>query len=293
MNSREANSDSSAENSVFIHPNAEAELAGVAVKLPPFWKPDPRVWFLQTEAVFRTSRVTADQSKFDYVVRSIDTEILCQVSDIIVNPPKENKYECIKNRLIVTFAESETQRIRKLLNDLELGDRKPSQLLCEMRNLADNKVNEKFLKSLWLQRLPMQMQTILATSSEDLPTLSLMADQVWELQSTAYQAATISSNNYDSCIADLKNEIAELKMEVSFLRERSCPANSSNQPFTRARNTSRERNSQSVDICYYHQRFGGRAYKCTPPCQFQKGNNKDQGNARPDFFRRQRAGREK
>ncbi|XP_023212152.1 uncharacterized protein LOC111615009 [Centruroides sculpturatus] len=119
-------------------------LARVAVKVPPFWKPDPCIWFLQFEAQFRNAGISSDQTKFDTVVSYIDAEILTQVSDILLSPLGWGKYELIKERLISAFADSETQRTKKLLTEMELGDRKPSQLLCEMRNLADEKIGENF-----------------------------------------------------------------------------------------------------------------------------------------------------
>ncbi|XP_067119141.1 uncharacterized protein [Centruroides vittatus] len=165
-----------------VRPNPEHRtdicLARVAVKVPPFWKPDPRIWFLQIEAQFRNARISSDQTNFDTVVSCIDAEILTQVSDILLNLPSSGKYELIKERLISAFADSEIQRTKKLLTDMELGDRKPAQLLCEMRNLADKKIGENFLKTLWLQRLPINMRSIQSVSSDELSKLAAMADQI-------------------------------------------------------------------------------------------------------------------
>jgi hypothetical protein len=38
--------------------------------------------------------------------------------------------------------------------ELELGDKKPSQLLREMRMLAGTQVKDDFLKTIFIQRLP-------------------------------------------------------------------------------------------------------------------------------------------
>lgn len=46
--------------------------------------------------------------------------------------------------------------MRKLLNEIDLSDRRLLQLLRRMRNLAQNGVSEELLKSLWLQRLSQQ-----------------------------------------------------------------------------------------------------------------------------------------
>ncbi|XP_035212356.1 uncharacterized protein LOC118186382 [Stegodyphus dumicola] len=136
-----------------------ATIAKVSIKIPPFWKPDPKIWFLHIEAQFRNAGITVDQTKCDYVVNSIETGTLSQISDILTKPPDNGKYSAIKKRLIEFFADSGTQKTQKLLTELELGNKKPSQLFCEMRNkLTAEKVPDEFLKTLWMQRIPLNMR---------------------------------------------------------------------------------------------------------------------------------------
>lgn len=108
---------------------SKSEVAKVSVKPPPFWKPTPALWFAQLEVQFQTSGITVDDTKFSYIIQAVDTEILCEVSDIVTSPPATCKYETLKNRLITVFADSEEKRLRSLLTELELGDRRLSQLL--------------------------------------------------------------------------------------------------------------------------------------------------------------------
>ena len=65
---------------------------------------------------------------------------------------------------------------------MEIGNKKPSVLLREMRNLANGNVTDDFLRTMWLQRLPTQTQAILATSSESLENLAKMADKIGDIQ---------------------------------------------------------------------------------------------------------------
>ncbi|KYB29505.1 hypothetical protein TcasGA2_TC032970 [Tribolium castaneum] len=78
----------------------------------------------------------ADQSKYFTIVAALDCSVLQSVSDILTNPPETQKYETIKAKLISAYTDSQEKQLRKLLNELELGDRKPSQLLREMKTLA-------------------------------------------------------------------------------------------------------------------------------------------------------------
>ena len=71
-------------------------------------------------------------------------------TDILANPPAEHKYETIKNKIIAEFTDSQERQIRKLINELELGDKKPSQLLRQMKTLAARQITDDVLKTLWL-----------------------------------------------------------------------------------------------------------------------------------------------
>lgn len=107
-------------------------VARVTIKLPPFWKLDPELWFAQIEAQFVTANVVSDATKYYYVVGTIESDILSQVADLIKQPPAHNKYQALKARLVTQFGESNDNKLKRLLHGLELGDRKPSHLLQEM-----------------------------------------------------------------------------------------------------------------------------------------------------------------
>ena len=66
-------------------------------------------------------------------------EYATEVRNLLINPPEENPYEKLKEKLISRIADSECQKIRQLLTPEELGDRKPTQLLCKMQQLLGEK----------------------------------------------------------------------------------------------------------------------------------------------------------
>lgn len=144
-------------------PGAEgssSELARVAFRAPTFWRNNPELWFMQVESSFHVSKITDDQTKYHSVVSALDCEVLTFISDILKNPPKENLYNTLKERIIKHFAETETARLRLLFQELSLGDKRPSQLLHEMQNLASGQMTDEGIRALWLQRLPVEMQLL-------------------------------------------------------------------------------------------------------------------------------------
>ena len=104
------------------------QIAKLAVKLPPLWWNNIKLWFVQWMSNFQLSEITNDITKYYNIVTAIDPETLTAVSNILLNPPEQNKYNTLKSRTIQEFSDSEYQQIFKLLSELELGDDKPSHL---------------------------------------------------------------------------------------------------------------------------------------------------------------------
>lgn len=249
----------------------------IGLKIPPIWKSHIALWVKQCEVAFEVSNIVKDETKFAHLIANIDSETLTHVSDIVLNPPAQDKFLALKNRLISEFQDSESQQIKKLLSEIQLGDKKPTLLLRQMRDLATDKVSEDFLKNIWLQRLPTNIQAILSTSNEKLTQLAELADKIHEInpayQSNVYATSHSHQQNTDifSAINALNKQIEDLTKQVGRLsRDQNQKS-----PGFRARSKSRERNFQDKnksDICYFHRRFKDEARKCVAPCNFLEKN---------------------
>jgi len=200
-------------NENLINPPPRMELSRVSFKAPPFWKANPELWFIQLESNFVTSGITNDTTKFHSVVAAIDTDILTYVSDIVRSPPETNKYESLKQRIVCQFSQSETSRLRSLLQEIQLGNKKPSQLLREMKDLAQNKLSDDVLGQLWKQRLPLNCQQILSVSTQPLDSLASLADKITEVSGLTPHVDVVAQNSSQpsSSLDLLQQQISELQ----------------------------------------------------------------------------------
>ncbi|XP_047996330.1 uncharacterized protein LOC125234169 [Leguminivora glycinivorella] len=180
----------------------EAQVCKVGVRVPPFNADEPALWFAQIEAQFQLSKITQDDTKFYYVAGQLEARYAMEVKDVITNPPAADKYGKIKAELIRRLSASQEKRTRQLLVHEELGDRSPSQFLRHLQNLAGTAATSELLQTIWCDRLPHNVQTILASQSDQsLDKLADLADRVYELAPPtprAPQVATTSAT-YTAC----------------------------------------------------------------------------------------------
>ena len=123
---------------------------------------EPAIWFAQLEASFHEKDLNTQKQKFNHAVATLPSSIAVEVKDIILNQPAQNAYNILKAEIIKRNSVSKQQKMQQLLTTEVLGDRKPSQLLRNMRSLAGDTHDDGILSHLFLQRLPAWMQPILA-----------------------------------------------------------------------------------------------------------------------------------
>ena len=248
-----------------------ATLATVSVKLPPFWPSDPEIWFAQVEATFTTRRITSEKTRFDYVIASLSPEVATEIRDLILRPPEATPYTILKEQLIRRTAASEQRRLQQLFNAEELGDRKPTQLLRRMQQLLGDRASttdSTFLRELFLQRLPSHVRMVLASATTaTLDDLAELADKVVEVAAPTVAATSATP------FPDILKEIEQLRAEVQKLQTsvKTLARQSRGRSHSRSRHHSPAPQEQTT--CWYHQKYGSNAKKCTPSCNYTQTLN--------------------
>ncbi|XP_075157758.1 uncharacterized protein LOC142231023 [Haematobia irritans] len=238
--------------------SSATQLPSHAVKIPRFWREHPLLWFAQVEAQFALYQIEAERTKYHILIAELDTELLTHVSDIVLNPPND-VYSQIKNRLIEHFSVSEENRIKRLLNNMEIGQKKTSILLREMRSLSNGGVTEDFFRTMWMQRLPSHSQAILLTSTEPLDNLAKMADKIADMSTSGSVSEVIQGNAFD---------FTSMCKQIETQKRLSWKS-------SRRRSRSKKRDSSQHEVCYYHRRFGNHAKKCRKPCSFKPSHSEN------------------
>ena len=252
--------------------HAAGAVAAVNLKLPPYWPSDPDLWFAQVDAQFATRGITAQKTKYEYVVASLSPEFATQVRDVILRVPDTAPYDTLKRQLIARTTIPQQRRLQQLFNSTELGDQRPTQLLRRMQQLLGHEAagtDGTLLRELFLQRLPANVRMVLASSREanTLEELAELGDKIIAAAPTGVAGVSQPSSE----IEELRAEVSRLRETVSaFSSPRQTPSQRSPSPHRHSRLRSPP---PRPNICWYHARFGDRARKCTPPCSYS-GNGR-------------------
>ncbi|XP_011699190.1 PREDICTED: uncharacterized protein LOC105456671 [Wasmannia auropunctata] len=271
----------SSKDKTIVVEDGDGSVNKISVRIPNFWAEEPELWFAQLEGQFALLNIKEDEAKYSFVLSRIEPKQAREIKDLITRPPCTEKYQAIKKALIQRLTDSQSQRIRQLLEHEEIGDRKLSQFLRHLSTLAGDTVSKELLRTLWLGRLPQNMQAILATRSEDkLEDVAEQADRIHELShktfvlATSTQAPAENKKPWELQIAALSRQVAELTTEVTKMARNMNQQRprSRQRSFSRDRSRWRSKSPASDGVCFYHRRFKDEARKCTKPCTFKAKN---------------------
>lgn len=261
------------------------EVFQVALNIPPFWPEEPDIWFAKIEGLFANAGVVNNATKFNYVLGALDNKTSKDVKDIIIEPPNENKYKKLKTKLIQKLTISNENKLQQLVIHEELGDQKPSQFLRHLRNCAGVDTSEDFMRTIWVNRLPQNIQTVLAGQPDTL-SLEVLADLADRVSDILLTPVASTSKATDDVLKSLTKEIADLKEQVQKLSlgktklhsksqqpHRQPKSHKSNQKSNSASSTRSTSSYKKYPTCWYNGKFGEKATSCIRPCDFNTENS--------------------
>jgi hypothetical protein len=156
-------------------PDSTFNITCVGIRVSPFLPAKSTMCFGQ----FALSNITEDGTKFYCVISQLDSNYKVDMEDVLTNPPPTGRYDKISAKLIRRLSFQEEQRIRQLLMHEDMGDLRLTQFLLYLRTIAGPSVPSNFVRPLWTNRLPLNIQAIIATQAQvALVDVSRMEDNI-------------------------------------------------------------------------------------------------------------------
>ncbi|BHF71289.1 hypothetical protein SprV_0401434400 [Sparganum proliferum] len=112
---------------------------------------------------------------------SLPFDVAVTVEDLLDPIPADEPYTRLKEVVIQRVAKSANLMLRELFAQVQLGDQTPSQLMRHMRSLlAGRHMDDAIFREIWLEKLPVPMQQVLAMldSNTPLEKLATHADRI-------------------------------------------------------------------------------------------------------------------
>lgn len=283
--------------SPFAHAHSYSQRAAAGFSDPLFAKTEmPKITSKNTEHSIAKlegwldiNGVMEDERRFIALKMQLDSATYAQVSQAIYNPPQFGKYLALKQAVIKVFTDSQSKKVQDLISGLQLGDKKPSTLLAEMRNLHRGPVDDTIFRELWLNRLPLQVRGIIVgminpSEPPPLERLAESADRIMEYQNMSSNSSiqVVSKEPPNEFLVELKQTLVALGEQLRHLRPSS--QDRSSRPNSRSDDNNRRKNNRSPtpkssnicdgsSPCVFHVKYGEGQHKnkrCDQRCPLYK-----------------------
>jgi hypothetical protein len=201
--------------------------------------------------------------KYDFVLIKLPPAVVQAVRDLIqsVDDTTPDAYEQLKGRLVGSFGQSMWQQANAIIDHPGVGDTRPSALMNSMLSLLPEGERPGILfLAHFLRRLPAEIRNHLAGAKFDSPRdMAAHADVLWDAWGGAAMMAHV---DYSSSRGRSPQR-----------RDRGqSPAKKSPGRGSRS-GQGQQTPGRKEKLCFYHKRFGARAYACRAPCTWA-GNEK-------------------
>lgn len=223
--------------------------------------------------------INEDQDRFLLLKMSIEPETYRAVATALATPHPGRNYINLKTAIIKAFTDSEAMQIKSLLSGLQLGNRRPTQLLSEMCALYKGP-KEKFFEELFLSRLPGNVRGILVSmrSQEEaqnpIEIIAQWADAITEQLNVP---PIINNITEDTNAQSFKQKLDSLYEKIdAFTNQNNARMRSPFRSRSFARNNNGNTDSkENYDpmICFFHRKYGNNRHenrKCLNTCKLYK-----------------------
>jgi uncharacterized membrane protein YgcG len=246
-------------------------------QLPEFWETDPVAWFAIAESIFLMRAVTDEEMKYAAVVTALPKNTVRHVKPLLINKPA-NPYTAIKAKLLGAHERSEFQRCETLMDMPPLGDRKPSEYMAAMAELAPPDIAANgFFGAVFLRKLPDDLRIHLADCDiRNHDDLAARADRLWSHRPrTGLVAAATAEDVEDGVAAVSGSKWSQQKSKKKKGGQGGGGGAKSNNNGGASggggKNTPGDSARVAAGLCKSHWVYGEQAWSCGEPntCKWQ------------------------
>jgi len=235
-------------------------------------------WLETCISLFQFNNIKDENEICRHIINNLPSCVLNKINDKLgkfVTAQKPLKE--LSNTLNKLYPNNPDRILEECYNEINLGDRKPSEYLADLTlKLRDenNQPNLTLIKFFFNRILPVNVKNILIANKHlSLEEQGTLADQIYLNDFNSinavvqkYQKKVENTETMEFLlkkIEDLNQEIKTLKTNQTLHFHNTTP-----KP-TMQRHPNFYPNAENNTFCFYHNKYGNKAFKCTPPCNFR------------------------
>lgn len=245
-----------------------------------FSKQNPSTWFKVTEERFEYLGITSDEDKFWVVLKCIGPALFDELEAFLPSLRPENKYPILKTEILRKLAQSEDDKLDRLLRESNIGKRTPSEYFNVIQSLSSGIMNQDAALRFWWKGLPTDIAISVDPEIHNLDTAAAVekANRIAELKRRNESQAS----NVSICVAETpqasrdgsQQGMAERMDRIEAFvknesRSRKASKNKSKHFKSRNRSVSNEPVKTSSWLCFYHHSYGEQAKYCAKGCTWK------------------------
>ena len=152
-------------------------------KIATFYATDVELWFNQIETQFDLHQIHDDDERYSLTCAALSGEDASDVRDVLLQPFRSHKYECLKTILIERRGLTTPERINKVIAGERMGSDIPSRFLRRLQKTAGfgtkAVVGKAVIRQAFIRQMPASILAHLATQpdSATLESLAMLADR--------------------------------------------------------------------------------------------------------------------
>ena len=250
----------------------QALINAVSLRPPTFMPGSCDLWFMLLESHFRSRNISSELTKYDVTLQALPAEVLERLHSFFTAELPDQPYTALQYELRKIFRPSTKRSFLQLQHEEILGDGKPSDLLARMRRLAGSQDKDSnILKQMFLDKLPVNVQTVLAVTNEEatLEHLADMADRMVDVQQPQQRSNTVATNSDPAPTRLDRLESLMLAIQAEVRNGSAAQANKRRAQHPKIR----QQTHVKPTLCWYHAKYGELARKCVQPCTFSGNAN--------------------
>ena len=223
-------------------------------QIPRFLPYDVDLWHGQCLANFAVHHVQNEKDMYSQVIAKLQPDVLKHVTAYMSAPRQNHEFSGLVEALKFAYSQSDGEKMEYIFN-CSLGDQKPSHLYYSMRRmwLDPNPDESKVFRHLFIRKLPKHIAVLLRSSvpaniTEFLQAADNMVDQHRQHSSALHV-----------------NEVSQNENFVTYRTNFN--------PNDKKMRKHQKPQFNDEGVCYYHDKFGEKAYKCYPGCKYVKNKS--------------------